>query len=53
MNPLDTAQLQATLKPGSYTVKAGSKQATSVEIKPFTLNVGPQRKSSSDQLLLP
>ena len=53
VNPLDTALLQQTLKPGTYTVKAGSKQATSVEIKPFTLNVGPQRPSSSNDLLLP
>jgi hypothetical protein len=51
--PLDTAQLQQTLKPGSYTVKAGSKQATTREIKPGTLTVGPDRASSSDQLLLP
>jgi hypothetical protein len=53
VNPLDTAQLQQTLKPGVYTVKAGSKQATSVEIKPFTLNVGQARSSSSNELLLP
>jgi hypothetical protein len=53
VNPLDTAQLQQTLKPGTYTVKAGSKQATSTEVKPFTLTVGPQRPSSSDELLLP
>jgi hypothetical protein len=53
VNPLDTAQLQQTLKPGTYTVKAGSKQATSAQIKPFTLTVGPQRPSSSDELLLP
>ena len=51
--PLDTAQLQQTLKPGSYTIKAGSKQATTGEIKPGTLTVGPDRASSSDQLLLP
>jgi hypothetical protein len=53
VNPLDTAQLQQTLKPGTYTVKAGSKQATSTVIKPFTLTVGPQRASSSNELLLP
>ena len=53
VNPLDTAQLQQTLKPGTYTVKAGSKQATSTEIQPFTLNVGPPRDSSSNELLLP
>jgi hypothetical protein len=51
--PLDTAQLQQTLKPGAYTIKAGSKQATTRAIKPGTLTVGPDRASSSDQLLLP
>jgi hypothetical protein len=53
VNPLDTAQLQSTLKPGVYTLKAGSKVATPKEIKPGTLTVGPPRSSSSDQLLLP
>jgi hypothetical protein len=53
VNPLDTAQLQQTLKPGTYTVKAGSKQATSHAPKPGTLTVGPERSSSSNQLLLP
>jgi hypothetical protein len=51
--PLDTGQLQQTLKPGTYTVKAGSKQATTREIKPGTLTVGQDRASSSNQLLLP
>lgn len=51
--PLDTGQLQQTLKPGTYTVKAGSKQATTREIKPGTLTVGPDRASSSNELLLP
>jgi hypothetical protein len=53
INPLDTAMLQQTLKPGTYTIKAGSKTATVREIKPGTLTVGPQRSSSSNQLLLP
>jgi hypothetical protein len=53
VNPLDTAQLQSTLKPGTYTVKAGSKQATTKEIEPGTLTVGQKRASSSNQLLLP
>src|SRR3954466_7596815 len=34
VNPLDTATLQSTLKPGTYTVKAGSKQAATKEIAP-------------------
>ena len=53
IQPLDTAKLQQTLKPGSYTVKAGSKTATPKEIKPGTLTVGPERPSSSNELLLP
>jgi hypothetical protein len=53
VNPLATAMLQQTLKPGSYTVKAGSKQAASREIPPGTLTVGKARPSSSNQLLLP
>jgi hypothetical protein len=53
INPLDTAMLQQTLKPGTYTVKAGSKQAATKEIKPGTLTVGQSRPSSSNQLLLP
>ena len=53
INPLDTAMLQQTLKPGTYTIKAGSRAATTREIKPGTLTVGPNRSSSSNQLLLP
>jgi hypothetical protein len=53
INPLDTAMLQQTLKPGTYTVKAGSKQAATKVIKPGTLTVGQSRSSSSNQLLLP
>ena len=53
INPLDTAMLQSTVKPGTYTVKAGSKQATAKEIQPGTLTVGQARSSSSNQLLLP
>jgi hypothetical protein len=51
--PLDTAQLQSTLKPGTYTVKAGSKEATTKEIEDGTLTVSEERSSSSNQLLLP
>ncbi len=53
INPLDSAKLQSTLKPGQYTVKAGSPAAATKEIKPGTLSVGPDRASSSNQLLLP
>jgi hypothetical protein len=53
VNPLSTAKLQQTLKEGSYTVKAGSKQATANFIPPGELTVTAARPSSSDQLLLP
>jgi endonuclease YncB( thermonuclease family) len=53
VNPLDTAKIQQTLKQGRYTVKAGSTQAVAREIKPATLSVGPQRRDSSNQVLLP
>jgi hypothetical protein len=53
INPLDTGQIQQTLDPGTYTVKAGSDQASTNEIKPTTLEIGPARKSSSDTVLLP
>lgn len=53
INPLDTAKLQQTLKPGEYTVKAGSPSAQPHTIKPGVVSVGPERASSSNQLLLP
>lgn len=53
INPLDTAQLQKTLKPGRYTVTAGSEAATAKEIAPATLLIGKERPSGSDQVLLP
>jgi hypothetical protein len=53
INPLDTAKLQKTLKPGRYTVKAGSEAATATEIKPATLVIGKERASASDKVLLP
>lgn len=53
VNPLDTAQIQRTLKPGSYEVKAGSEEAAPKPIAVATIAVGPPRKSSSDELLLP
>src|SRR3954454_6199772 len=53
VNPLDTAKLQQTLKEGSYKVKAGSSRAVAREIKPATLSVGPQRRDSSNKVLLP
>jgi hypothetical protein len=53
INPLDTAKLQQTLQQGSYQIKAGSSKALPRELKPGTLNVGPPRRDSSDQVLLP
>lgn len=53
INPLDTATLQRTLEPGAYTVSAGSETAQPREIKPATLTIGEERKSGSDELLLP
>jgi hypothetical protein len=53
ISPLDTAQLQKTLKPGRYTVTAGSEAATTKEIAPATLVIGKQRASGSDRVLLP
>jgi len=53
INPLDTATLQRTLEPGSYTVSAGSEAAVPREIAPATLTIGKDRKSGSGELLLP
>jgi hypothetical protein len=53
INPLDTAQLQKTLTPGRYKVTAGSEAATATQIAPATLLIGRERKSASDQVLLP
>jgi len=53
INPLDTAQLQKTLKPGKYTVTAGSEQAVKRQIEPATLVIGKERPSGSDKVLLP
>jgi hypothetical protein len=53
INPLDVGTLQKTLKPGRYTVKAGSEVATAKEIVPATLVIGKERASGSDRVLLP
>ena len=53
INPLDTATLQRTLTEGTYTVSAGSEAAVPREIRPATLTIGKERKSGSDELLLP
>ena len=53
INPLDTATIQKTLRPGTYEVRAGSSVAVAHEIKPATLVIGKQRKDSNNQLLTP
>lgn len=47
--PGDRATIQKTLAPGNYKVRAGA----SGEISPDSLTVGPERRNSNDQLLLP
>jgi hypothetical protein len=55
INPLDTAQIQQTLPPGKYEVKAGSEKAVNPgdQIAAATLTVNPNRQTSSDDVLLP
>jgi len=53
INALDTAKLQQTLPQGTYEVKAGSDKAVAKEIDPAQILIGPQRKSSRNELLLP
>ena len=53
INPLDTATIQKTLRPGNYEVRAGSSVAVAHEIKPATLVIGKPRKDSNNQLLTP
>ncbi len=55
INPGDTAQIQQTLPPGVYEVKAGSEGAVDPAdvIAPAKLTVNTNRQTSSDDLLLP
>ena len=53
VNPLDTARIQQTLPQGSYEVRAGSSAAMPKEIRAAKLEIGPPRKSSSGDVLLP
>ena len=53
INPMGTGKLQQTLRPGSYTLKAGSEQASATEIMPGKVTVTRERPSSSNDLLLP
>jgi hypothetical protein len=51
--PLDTATIHKTLQPGLYEVRAGSDVALPQEIRPAELEIGRERESSSNVLLLP
>jgi hypothetical protein len=53
INPLDTATIQKTLRPGTYEVRAGSSVAVANEIRPASLFIGKKRRDSNDRLLLP
>jgi hypothetical protein len=53
INPMGTGKLQQTLSQGTYTVKAGSAQATSAEIPSGKVIVTKDRQGSSSDLLLP
>jgi hypothetical protein len=53
VNPLDTGRIQQTLAQGTYESRAGSSQAMPKEIRAARLQIGPPRKSSSGDVLLP
>lgn len=55
INPLDTAQIQQSLPPGTYEIKAGSERAVQPgeQIASAMLTVKPNRQTSSGELLLP
>ena len=55
INPLDTAQIQQSLPPGTYQVTAGSEKATDTgqQIAAATLRVNTNRSTSSGDVLLP
>ncbi|MFL5893578.1 MAG: hypothetical protein ACJ76Z_00530 [Thermoleophilaceae bacterium] len=53
INPLDVAELQKTLTPGTYTVTAGSEGAAAHAITPAHLIIGKARASGSNKVLLP
>lgn len=53
INPLDTASIQKTLRPGRYEVRAGSAVAVTQAIRPARLVIGKPRRDSNNKLLLP
>ena len=53
VNPQDTATIQKTLAPGTYTVRAGSSVAVPTPIRPARLIISRERRDSNGQLLTP
>jgi hypothetical protein len=53
INPLDTATIQKSLRPGTYEVRAGSSVAVAREIRPASLRIGRHRRDSNSDLLTP
>jgi predicted component of type VI protein secretion system len=53
VEPGGTLTIRRTLAPGSYELRAGSKQAVRKEIEPALLDIGAERKNSNSDLLLP
>ena len=51
--PSDTIEIRKTLDAGTYQVRAGSAKAVTKEIEPATLDIGPERTDSNNDLLLP
>jgi len=49
INPQDTVTVQLTVQPGEYTISA----AESASLREATLQVGPERPSAQNDLLLP
>src|SRR3954454_6871078 len=50
INPLDTATIQKSLRPGTYEVRAGSSVAVAHEIRPASLHIGRHRRDSNNDL---
>jgi hypothetical protein len=53
VNPLDTATIQKTLRPGTYEVRAGSARAVPREIQAAQLTIGKPRPDSSNEVPQP
>ncbi|MBA3263685.1 MAG: hypothetical protein H0T69_14670 [Thermoleophilaceae bacterium] len=53
VDPNDTLTIKRTLDPGTYEVRAGSKEAVPKEIEPAVLDIGAERNDSNSDLLLP